>query len=215
MNICDLQTGDILLISNYEKGWFNLFLDMIRYGTHSDYVHIGIVVKNPQFLDLEKDNDTPLEGTFLWESGYEGTPDPQDGRVKLGVQLTNINDVLKNYDNASFFVRKFNDYSLFTDDKLKEVHQVAYDKPYDINPRDWIGALFGNDKHPQHTYSFWCSAFVGFVLTKVGILDSETDWSILRPCDFAIDGENLNWSSDVKLLPEEYKLLTRKSVPKE
>ena len=46
MNICDLQTGDILLISNYEKGWFNLFLDMIRYGTHSDYVHIGIVVMN-------------------------------------------------------------------------------------------------------------------------------------------------------------------------
>ena len=30
MNICDLQTGDIILISNYEKGWFNLFLDMIR-----------------------------------------------------------------------------------------------------------------------------------------------------------------------------------------
>ena len=66
MNICDLQTGDLILISNYEKGIFNLFLDMIRYGTHSDYVHIGMIVKNPSFTD------TPLEGTFLWESSYEG-----------------------------------------------------------------------------------------------------------------------------------------------
>jgi len=209
MDICDLQTGDIILISNYEKGWLNLFLDMIRYGTHSDYVHIGIIIKNPNFLE------NPLEGTFLWESGYEGTPDPQDGKVKLGVQLTNIDDVLKNYDNAKFFVRKFNDYTPFTDIKLKEIHNIVYDKPYDINPRDWIGALFNNDKNPQHTNSSWCSAFVGFVLTKIDILDSKTDWSILKPCDFAIDGENLKWSSNISLRPEEFRLLTYKSVPKE
>ena len=209
MNICDLQTGDIILVSNYEKGWFNLFLDMIRYGTHSDYVHIGIVVKNPEFLE------SPLEGVYIWESGYEGTPDPQDGRIKLGVQLTNINDFMNNYTNAKMFVRKFNSYSLFTNEALKEVHQIAYDKPYDINPRDWIGALFQRDKNPQHTYSFWCSAFVGFALTKIGILNKETDWSILRPCDFAIDGENLNWNGETKLNPVEYELLTYKSPPTE
>ena len=83
---------------------------MIRYGTHSDYVHIGIVVKNPEFLDK------PLEGVYIWESGYEGTPDPKDGRIKLGVQLTNINDFMNNYTNAKMFVRKFNDYSLFTNE---------------------------------------------------------------------------------------------------
>ena len=78
MNISELQTGDIVLVSNYEKGYFNLFLDMIRYGTHSDYVHLGMIVKDPAFLH------TPLTGTFVWESSYEGTPDPQDGKVKLG-----------------------------------------------------------------------------------------------------------------------------------
>ena len=62
MNICDLQTGDIVLVSNYEKGIFNLFLDMIRYGTHSDYVHIGMIVKNPTFTEK------PLTGTFFWDS---------------------------------------------------------------------------------------------------------------------------------------------------
>ena len=59
--------------------------------------------------------------------------------MKLGVQLTNIEQFMKNYNNAKMFVRKFNDYSLFTEENLKEVHKVVYNKPYDINPlRDWI-----------------------------------------------------------------------------
>lgn len=209
MNICDLQTGDLILISNYEKGIFNLFLDMIRYGTHSDYVHIGMIVKDPSFAE------TPLTGTFLWESSYEGIPDPQDGKIKLGVQLTRIEDVLKNYHDASFFVRKFNDYSAFTDEALKRVHEIAYLKPYDINPKDWINALFQRDPTPQVTSRFWCSAFVGLILTKIGILDSETDWTIMRPCDFALDGENLHYKGAIKLEPEEFKLITYYSPPSE
>jgi hypothetical protein len=209
MNICDLQTGDIVLVSNYEKGIFNIFLDMIRYGTHSDYVHIGMIVKNPTFTEK------PLTGTFLWESSYEGTADPQDGTVKLGVQITPIEDLLKNYSNAKFFVRKFNDYSLFTEEALKNVHKIAYDKPYDINPRDWIDALFQSDPTPQLTSRFWCSAFVGLILTKIGILKSETDWTIMRPSDFALDGENLHYKGNTKLEPEEIALITYQTPPKE
>jgi hypothetical protein len=209
MNICDLQTGDIVLVSNYEKGYFNLFLDMIRYGTHSDYVHIGMIVKDPSFTDK------PLTGTFLWESSYEGTPDPQDGTVKLGVQLTEIDTLLKNYENATFFVRKFNDYSLFTEKALKEVHTIAYDKPYDIHPKDWIHALFQRDPTPQLTSRFWCSAFVGLILTKVGILSPETDWTIMRPSDFALDGEHLQYNTNVHLQDTEFKLLKYQVAPKE
>jgi hypothetical protein len=209
MNICDLQTGDIILISNYEKGIFNLFLDMIRYGSHSDYVHTGIIVKDPEFTK------TPMRGTFLWESSYEGTPDPQDGEVKLGVQLTHIEDVLKNYDNAKLYVRKFNNYEQFTTENLRMVHEVVYDKPYDINPKDWISALFRRNSDPQQTNSFWCSAFVAYVLTQIGILDKDTDWTILRPCDLALDGENLNWAGETKLLPNESLLLTYKTAPTE
>ena len=54
MNIDELQTGYILLISDYQTGLFNLFLSMIRYGTHSDYVHVAIVLKNPTFIDEMK-----------------------------------------------------------------------------------------------------------------------------------------------------------------
>ena len=52
-------------------------------------------------------------------------------------------------------------------ESLKKFTNIAYNKPYDINPTRLIGALFQRDKNPQHTYSFWCSAFVGFALTKV------------------------------------------------
>ena len=201
MNINDLITGDIILISNYENGLFNYFLDMIRYGTHSEYVHIGIIVKDPNFT---KKN---LKGIYLWESSYEGTKDPEDDKVKLGVQLTNIEDVIKNYNNANYFVRRLQDNSMFTNEKLAKIHDVVYNKPYDINPCDWIGGLFRYDFNPQRTNNFWCSAFVGYILTQLEILKEDTDWSILRPCDFALDGENLKYNTNNKLEPLEYKLI--------
>ena len=200
MDIDNLQTGDILLISNYETGLFNLFLSMIRWGTHSDYVHIAIVLRDPKFLEK------PLSGLYIWESGFEGQNDPQDDKLKLGVQVTPFNEFINNFNNVDIFVRKFNDYNLFTSQNLGKIHNSVYKKPYDINPRHWLWALFQKDPHPQRTSSFWCSAFVGYVLTQLKILKSNTDWSILRPCDFALDGERLKYKSYTKLLPYETKL---------
>lgn len=201
MNLDDLQTGDIMLISNYEHGLFNIFLDMIRYGSHSDYVHIGIILKDPIYID------TKLTGLYLWESGYEGTPDSDDKKIKLGVQLTSIDTVLKNYSNANYFIRRLRNNSVFDKNKISEIYFDTLNKPYDINPRDWIYALFRQDSQPQKTDRFWCSAFIGYILTRLNILSDNTDWSILRPCDFALDGENLNYKSDNILQPCEYKLL--------
>jgi len=200
MNIDELQTGDILLISDYKTGLFNLFLSMIRYGTHSDYVHIAIVLRDPTYIN-EK-----LKGIYIWESGYEGTPDSDDGDIKLGVQLTPIDTFIKNYETANVFVRKLNDYSAFYDENIKKAYNLSYDKPYDINPRDWIYALFQKDPYPQQTSSFWCSAFVGYIFVNLGILQPDTDWSIMRPCDFALDGENLNYIGITKFLDWETKL---------
>jgi len=201
MNISDLKHGDLVLVDNKSTGLFNAFLNMIRWGTHSDYTHVALIVENPTFLEKQ------LQGTYVWQSTYEGIPDPQDNTIKLGVQLTALNDFVDHYKNAVVFVRRFSDVSLFTDDKLKEAHTIAYDKPYDLYPKDWIEALVQKDSQPQKIDRFWCSAFVGFVLTKIGILQSNTDWSIMRPCDFALDGEYLKYASDTKLEPVEYKLI--------
>jgi hypothetical protein len=201
MNVSDLKHGDLVLVNNKSTGIFNAFLNMIRWGTHSDYTHVAIIIDNPTFAEKS------LKGTYVWQSTYEGIPDPQDDKIKLGVQLTGVDDFVDHYKNATCFVRRFSDVALFTDDNLKEAHDVAYDKPYDLYPKDWIEALVQKDSQPQKIDRFWCSAFVGFVLTKIGILHSDSDWSIMRPCDFALDGENIKYAGDTKLEPVEYKLI--------
>lgn len=202
MNLDDLQTGDIILISDYKPGLFGLFLSMIRYGTHSEYVHVGMIIKDPTFLEK------PLQGTYIWESSYEGTPDPQDGKIKLGIQLTSLQTFKNNYSDAQFYVRRLEDNSIFTDKFLKQIHDKVYNVPYDINPLDWILAFFKKDIHPQKVTRFWCSAFVGYILTRCGVLKKNNDWSIMYPSDFALDGENLEYTdiNKNKFCSYEYKI---------
>lgn len=200
MNVEELQTGDILLIADNTTGIFNYFLNMIKYATHSNYTHVAFIVRDPQFLDK------PLKGVYLWESGFEGTPDPQDGKIKLGVQLTEIHEFKKNYIGAKYFVRKPKYYNKFTNEKLKEIHETVYDVPYDINVMDWIYAFFRKDKQPQKTSRLWCSALVGYILTKCGMLKEDTDWSIMYPSDFSLSNEKLNYKGNNMLLKTESEL---------
>ena len=111
-----LETGDILLFSNYPSGFFGIFDSLIRLGTQSQYSHIGIVLKDPEFLGLK--------GYYMWESGYEGKPDPQDSLTKIGVQVTPLEDVLNNYkNNGHVFYRKLKcPDNLITVEKLKKIH---------------------------------------------------------------------------------------------
>lgn len=184
----ELKTGDLLLFTDQRSGLFNFFLDLIRWGTHSNMVHIGMILRDPVFIHPS------LKGLYVWESSWEGEPDPQDGKIKLGVQITPYEEILKNYKkDGHIFVRRI-EYTdnPFTAEKLAEIHKVVYDRPYDIIPSDWIGALLKKDSHPQKTDRFWCSALVGYIYTQVGILAADTDWSILTPNDFSLAGESLN-----------------------
>lgn len=188
-----LKTGDILLFSGHTKGAMQYFSDMIKYGTHSNYSHIAMVLKDPTYFNLS------LKGIYLWESGWEGKPDPQDNKIKLGVQLTPLNEIMENFKGSKIIVRSISSNNNFTDKKLKEIHEVVYNKPYDIVPKDWIGALFRKDSDPQKTNRFWCSALVGYIYTKCDIIKPDTDWSILRPSDFSLDGERLSFINGYSL----------------
>lgn len=201
--MCDLQTGDLLLFVSDSSNWFfRPFTKMISWGTHSNYTHIAMVLRDPIFSDIP-----PLKGLYVWESSWEGKSDPQDGKIKLGVQITPLQEILDAYkDKGHVFVRKLkrNLYhscptcgntvdNLFTKEKLQEIHNIVYDKPYDIVPKDWVEAFFHKDDAPQKTSRFWCAALVGYIYTKVGILQPSTDWSILTPNDFSLSGENLQF----------------------
>lgn len=183
----NLKTGDILLFSGHTKGPMQYFSDMIKYGTHSNYSHVAMVLKDPSYFNLS------LKGIYLWESGWEGKPDPQDNKIKLGVQLTPLKEIMENFKGSKIIVRTISCNKNITDQTLKEIHEVVYNKPYDIVPKDWVRALFRKDSDPQKTTRFWCSALVGYIYVKCGIIKPDTDWSILRPSDFSLDGEKLSF----------------------
>ena len=195
-----LKTGDLILFNNHGGGIFGAFTSLIKWGTHSNYTHIGMILKNPSFIHPS------LKGLYVWESTFNGKPDPQDGKIKLGVQITPLKEALE-FESRNVFIRKVNcPKDTFNDNRLTLIHNIVYDKPYDIVPKDWIEAFFHTDSAPQKTSRFWCAALVGYIYTKVGILKPETDWSILTPNDFSLDGENLTFKKDCSLENYEIKI---------
>ena len=192
-----LETGDLILFSYSGTGCSGIFSKLIKWGTESKFTHIGIVLINPNF------NGTELNGMFVWESGYEGLKDPQDGKIKLGVQITPINEIVDSYkNNGEVFIRKLENIDrkkIFSNTNLEKIHKVVYDKPYDLVPTDWIEALLRKDLRPKKTDRFWCSALVGYIYTKLGILPENTDWSILRPCDFSGENNNITLTNNYTL----------------
>lgn len=197
INITDLKTGDIILFDNNQSnGIFHYFAELIKYGSHSNYTHIGMILKDPTYIHKS------LKGTYVWESGWEGIPDPQDGKTKLGVQITPIHEMIESYKKrgGKIFIRKintelnkFDNNYPFRNEKMQEIHKLVYDKSYDMNILNWLGEMLSISPS-KHNNTFWCSAFVGYVYTKIGILNTTTDWSKLSPSDFSIDGENLQYN---------------------
>ena len=70
----------------------SLLVKLIQYFTGSDYSHVGIVLKDPTFLDK------PLKGLYLWESGAELSGDVPDNKFKLGVNNIDVSQRDYTYD---------------------------------------------------------------------------------------------------------------------
>ena len=194
MSKYNLNTGDILLFDYEGGGSMGIFSWLIKKATKSNITHVGMVLKDPVFINPS------LKGYYVWESGWEGTPDPQDGKVKFGVQITPFEEIFQNYKkkNGKIYVRRVTcPINLFTTEKLLQIHEIVYDKIYDIIPTDWIEAVFRRDDNPQKTSRFWCSALVGYIYTQCGCLHPGTDWSMIRPSDFVED--YLQYINDIEL----------------
>ena len=60
----DLKTGDLILFCGKDTGWLKYFSEMIKYTSHSNYSHVGMILKDPTFIH------PTLKGTYVWESGW-------------------------------------------------------------------------------------------------------------------------------------------------
>jgi len=152
-----MNTGDLVFFKKYDGMW--LFGKLIQWWTQSPFIHIGMILKDPKFLGLK--------GTYLWQAEPLG-----------GVTVTPFKP------DRKWWKRKYIGPPL-DNEKLHYIFDITNGKPYDKNPMDWIEAMVGKDFKPQRTNSFWCSALIGCILTKLSILDSSADWSIMSPAYLA------------------------------
>ena len=183
----DLATGDLVLFTARRASLW-LPLDWaISLFTRSPYVHVGLVVVDPPF--------SVPRGTYLWECGYEACANPETGKNNLGVRLTPIAAVLCPSARGTVFVRKCT--LRVPDAKLAKIHADVFLKPYDVCITDWLLATLRLDAAPQKTDRFWCSAFVAYVLTRLGWVPEDTDWSVVRPCDLSSSSTFLAWTAPV------------------
>lgn len=178
-----LKTGDILLFDEHPTCCCMNFLDScIKCCTREPYSHAALVIVNPPWKD---DNNTPIpKGTYVWESSYHGKdwPDIQNGKTQFGVQLQPIELYTKKYPgHDSIWVRRLKTTKWFKQtDKLEKINNDTKNKSYDINICDWLAALFKNRCYKRRTKSFYCSAFVSYTLSQLGMIPN-VDWTIVSP----------------------------------
>ena len=178
----ELDTGDILLFRG--NSWISRILE---YFGQSAYSHVGMILKNPKYIHP----DLP-DGLYLLESSSNNTPDVEDGRFKIGVQIHRLEDIVHEFPKGSIYARYMDcirDEAFYH--RLVAIHTEVHNKPYDLNPFDWIRAEW-NIVHPfsispsyQHTDSFWCSALLCYLYSKLDCLERDVDWSIIAPREFS------------------------------
>ncbi len=179
----NFKTGDILLFDyNCNSGIWYYFSKLIKLLTYSEYTHIGLILVDPTYINKE------LKGIYVWHSSWTGIKDPQDNKIKLGVQITPFDKLFNEYRETSsnIYLRRLQcDINPFTPSNILDIHKDVYCKLYDLIPKDWLEAIIHVDSDPKKTDRFWCSAFVGYIYSRLNIISTLIDWSILRPCDFS------------------------------
>jgi hypothetical protein len=183
-NSDQFDTGDIVLFSDITY----IPSRIIEWVTGSKYSHVGIILKDPTYIN------PLLKGTYILEStGLSHIVDSEDNKTKTGVQIRDFESVWKDYNGAIFW-RKLN---AQRDDefikKLVDAHTKIYDKPYDVHPIDWFKSML-NDRHGdiQVTTRFFCSALVTYLYDTWGFVPSDTPWTIIRPKDLGTENVTSN-----------------------
>jgi hypothetical protein len=194
-NFDHLQTGDLLLFHDthsFCSSAFNFLSKCIDRCTNSKYSHIGIVLRNPTYLNPVLD-----DGVYMWESGIETFGDAEDDKIKLGVQISRLDKVLDAYPGDVYVrhLRCARDDAFFQN--LCQAHARVHDVPYDLSPLDWLSAakrehdndlwrLFADNRF-RTMRRMWCSALVAYVYVRLGLLSRDTMWTLAAPKDFGTE----------------------------
>lgn len=191
-----LDTGDLILFHG-ERYWFSY---LVEWFTWSDFSHIGIVLRDPIYLDQK------LKGLYMLESGTENFPDAIEHRIHYGVQVVNLKKALGNY-TGDMYLRKLAVSKTFRDNMdqvLGRVWDRIKDKPYDDHVWDLIRAEFRLDWGDNNRCNnFFCSALAAFLFEQFGFFRKPIAWDLIEPKDFDDNGRLMDLLiENVKLDPK-------------
>jgi hypothetical protein len=200
-----MDTGDILLMGN-QSYWFS---KLIEFYTGSKWSHVGIILKDPVWIDQS------MTGFYLWQSGTENFVDAEDHKNLFGVRIDKLENILDTYDGyIGWRHLKLKNQIPDLEDKLKNIHSIVHDKKYDIHMLDFIKAreyikettcmFLSSIFNYRRTDVFFCSALVGFIYQHLGLLPEDTEWSRCEPKTFSSENTKLKLEMDAELDDEVY-----------
>lgn len=178
-----LQTGDILLF----HGVNYLFSYIVEWMTWSDYSHVGVVLKDPTYID------PGLVGYYLLESGTENFPDAVYHKINLGVQIVDLEIVMDQYQGRIYHrpLKVVDEIKPKLPKNLVEIWDKVKNLPYDSAAWDLFRVEFGvNYGNMKRTDKFFCSALSTFIYHNCDLLqEEEVDWDLIRPKDWDQNGK--------------------------
>lgn len=135
-----------------------------------------------------------LRGYFLLESGEEDAPGVVCHFHKWGVQLQELEPIVRAYP-GTVHVRRITwlrtEAADELDARIAAAWLATHDATYDTNVFDLLRAKFGwvfDAVEGRRTSEFVCSAYAAFVLCSVGALPQGIVWDSFSPRDFAAGG---------------------------
>lgn len=208
VDLSGLETGDIILFETGCNHLFSLCSLCISCCLASRYSHVAMVLKDPTYIDSE------LKGVYIIESTGGLLRNVVDDKYKVGVAIHKLKDSI--IEHNSIFTRKLNiERDEHFNMKIKQIYNNIKDKPYDINPLHWLGAIVANITEQNNTVVdiikktdnqneewFLCSALIANIYVKLGVLSPDTPWTIITPVDFSINGIALKYINNCSLGPE-------------
>lgn len=180
----EFETGDIILFSDVSY----IPSRIIEWVTGSKYSHVGIVLKDPVYIN------PLLKGLYILEStGVSDISESEENKKRAGVQIRKLKSVCDQYNGAIFWrkLHTLRDTEFYK--KITEIHTMVHSRPYDLHPTDWLKSLLNNKYgNVQITDRFFCSALVTYIYDVLGFVAPDTPWSIIRPKDLGTENISTN-----------------------
>ncbi len=182
----NFKTGDILLFHG-ENYWFSY---VVEWFTWSKFSHIGIILKDPTYIDYQ------LKGYYLLESGTESFPDAVYHKIEFGVQIVDLEKLFNNYQGEIYYrslqLPSDNEKQIY-DIKIPTVLSKIWKKichlKYDDEIWDLFRVEFGiNWGDMKRKNKFFCSALTAFIYSQFQFFDKPVEWDLMTPQAFDDNG---------------------------